>query len=362
MAPKSPPPPVLPQRLSLVAQTVRSLHESIRAGHWRGHLPGERELSRHLQVSRGTLRAALQELQRKGWLVVAQRQRRRIPKQRPAPAGAASATVIGFLSPVPLQAFTLFQIFLLDELRAKLARAGYRLELHTNRECFAARPARVLENLVLRAPAAAWLIMTSTDPVPRWFVRRRLPCLVLGSCAPDIALPSFDLDFRAACRHAGGLLLRKGHRCLALVLPSDGGGASVATEQGLREALAGAPAAQLRVLRHDSTAVGIRIQLDAALCSALPPTAMLVARAGPMLTVVTHLIRCGRRIPQDVAVISRDDESFLHFVAPTIARYAINRADFARRILSAVRQLVETGTLPARAIRLMPKFIAGETV
>jgi DNA-binding GntR family transcriptional regulator len=48
------------------------------AGHWQGHLPGERELCAKLQVSRHTVRAALDELERDGLLEVSDRQRRKI--------------------------------------------------------------------------------------------------------------------------------------------------------------------------------------------------------------------------------------------------------------------------------------------
>jgi DNA-binding GntR family transcriptional regulator len=49
----------LPQRASLVAQTVEVLREAIAAGEWPQWLPGELELTDRLQVSRVTLRAAL---------------------------------------------------------------------------------------------------------------------------------------------------------------------------------------------------------------------------------------------------------------------------------------------------------------
>ena len=76
---------ILPRRLSLVDQTVRSLRDGISSGHWQSHLPGERELCEYLQIGRNTLRAALQELERSGWLEVLHGQRRRII---PQPAGA----------------------------------------------------------------------------------------------------------------------------------------------------------------------------------------------------------------------------------------------------------------------------------
>jgi DNA-binding LacI/PurR family transcriptional regulator len=87
-----------------------------------------------------------------------------------------------------------------------------------------------------------------------------------------------------------------------------------------------------------------------------------VARAYHVLTVMMHLMRRGRRIPQDVAVVSRDSERFLQETSPPVAHYATNPMQIARRISTAMRQLAETGSLPAHAIRLMPAFIPGETV
>jgi LacI family transcriptional regulator len=75
-----------------------------------------------------------------------------------------------------------------------------------------------------------------------------------------------------------------------------------------------------------------------------------------------HLMRCGRRIPEDVAVIARDDDTYLQAASPPLARYAVNSVALARRVALAVRQLAETGALPARAIRLMPAFVPGGSV
>jgi len=356
------PPPLLPQRLSLVTQTVQSLREAIRAGHWRTHLPGERELCAHLQVSRPTLRVALEELQRSGWLVVSHRQRRRI-RARPAVRRRAQKKEIAMLSACPLLETPPPMMFVMDVLRDKLAEAGYATKFYVNRACFSAQPVRALDTLVRQNPSAVWLVFGSKEPMQRWFIRQQLPCVVAGSCAPTVALPSVDVDFRATCRHAGGVLLRKGHRRLALVLPQDAYGGDVMSEEGLREALASMHGvAQLRVLRHDGTAAHLCSLLDEALRSPKPPTAFLVARAPHVLAVMMHLLRRGKRIPQDVAVISRDNDPFLESTAPLVARYAINQAQFARRLSMAARQLAETGSLPAHAVRLMPKFLPGETV
>ena len=95
--------PLLPQRVSLVGQTVAAVREGIATGEWTGHLPGELELCERLQVSRVTLRSALRQLTREGLVRARQGSRREIiaggKKRRPA----ATPRVV-LLSPVPAQA------------------------------------------------------------------------------------------------------------------------------------------------------------------------------------------------------------------------------------------------------------------
>jgi DNA-binding LacI/PurR family transcriptional regulator len=353
--------PRLPQRISLVALTAQSLRESMQAGHWQGHLPGERELCARLQVSRHTLRAALQELEREGSLEVTERQRRRIKGTTQAKK-AAHAHVIALISPRPLLEMSPSTVVMVDDLRDQLSRVGFNFEVHVSTSCFSAKPARALDALTTRSPAAAWLLFGSREPVQSWFIRQRLPCLVVGSCAPDISLPSIDADYRALCRHAGGMLSGKGHRHIVFIRPAGDYGGDMQSEQGLREALGGSHAPSLQVIAHDGTAAHLCALLDKELRSARPPTACVVARAVHVLTVLMFLQQRGKRIPQDIAVISRDDETFLQHTVPVTTRYAANTGQFARSVCKAARQLAETGSLPPKAMRLMPRLIRGETL
>jgi DNA-binding LacI/PurR family transcriptional regulator len=349
-----------PRRFALADLTAQSLRAALRAGQWQGFLPGERELSARLQVSRSTLRAALEELQREGLLEVDARQRRRI-RLRQEEAPAAHSRVIAVLSARPLLEMTTASVVMVDELREKLAQAGFRLVIHVQPSCFSAQPARALEALTERVPAAAWLLFGSLEPMQRWFVRRALPCLVVGSCVDGMDLPSVDADHRATCRHAGLLLRRKGHRQIALVRPEGDYGGDLDSECGLREAFTGTGAPALRVLRHNGSAAHLVARLDAVLKGPNAPTAFVVARAVHALTVVMHLQRLGKRLPQEVMVISRDDESFLQHAVPRITRYSTQPEVFARRVSQAVRRIAEGGALPRRALRLMPAWIPGET-
>lgn len=361
MSPPSPTGPKPPQRTSLVSLTAQSLRDSMESGHWQGHLPGERELCARLQVSRHTLRAALNELQRDGWLEVAERQRRRI-KTTPTTQQAAHSRVIAILSSRPLLAMSPSSVVMVDELRDQLSRAGFSLEIHVSAACFSTKPARALELLVTRSPAAVWILFGSLEPMQSWFTQRQLSCLVVGSCAPGITLPSFDADYRAGCRHAGAMMRRKGHRHIAFVRPDSNFGGDVESERGLVEGLQADDAPPLQVLRHNGTSEHLCTVLDKALRSPNPPTAWMVARAVHVVTVMMFLMKRGKRIPQDMAILSRDDEAFLQHTVPPVTRYAANPAQFARSVSRAARKLAETGSLPLKAVRLMPQLVRGETL
>lgn len=352
----------LPQRVSLISQTAASIRAHLRAGHWAERLPAERPLCRHLQVSRPTLRAALRELEREGIIGLTGRTRRLIGPRRGHTPPRSSSRLVTLLAPLPLQSMPPATLFMLDTLRDHLAGVGHAVQFLVDPACFSPKPARALEKLVQNNPATIWVAWGSKEPMQRWFLGRHLPLLVIGSCGPGIPLPSVDVDFRATCRHAGDVLLRRGHTRLALVLQEDAYDGDVESARGFREAVDRHAGAQSRLLRHDGTAAHLCALLDKVLQAPGAPTGYLVVRAAHALTVAMHLMRRQRRLPQDAAVLSRDDEAYLQHTSPSLSRYAINIDQFARKVCNAVCELAATRTLPAHAFRLMPKFIAGETV
>ncbi|MBE7495471.1 MAG: substrate-binding domain-containing protein [Verrucomicrobiaceae bacterium] len=354
--------PRLPQRHSLVTETIESLREGIEKGHWQGFLPGERELCESLQVSRRTLRAALAELQGQGWIEVSGRQRRRITKASGPVRKSRGPKVIGVLTSASFLTMPPPVAYVMDTLRSRLTAAGYEVRIHVQPACYSSSPARALEKFFAEHPATAWLVLSAQVPMQRWLAERRLPCFLMGSSAPGIALPSLDTDFHAACHHAGSLLWRKGHRRIALVLPKGMYGGDIASEEGLCDALRNLPGVQLRVLRHDTTTAHLCALLDQVIRGPEAPTAYLVARAAHVVTVMMHLMRRGKRIPQDVAVLSRDNDPVLDATSPLVGRYGVQAKQLASRIVLAIRQLAEGGLSSTGSVRLMPAYIAGESV
>ena len=117
-----------PQRQTLTKQTVDALREGMDSGIWKNALPGERELCRRFQVSRPTLRAALEIVQREGLIAVQQGKRSAILKRR-RPRLRAIRECVALISKVPLYSMSRNRIFLIDDMHRVLQEQVLRLEI-----------------------------------------------------------------------------------------------------------------------------------------------------------------------------------------------------------------------------------------
>ncbi|WP_395751903.1 substrate-binding domain-containing protein [Prosthecobacter sp.] len=351
----------VPPRPSLITHSADFLREALRSGEWEGALPSERTLCTRMRISRPTLRAVLTQLESEGVIGAVVNKRRQILAVSQAGGRPATSRMIALLTPVPQQAMPPFVLFWMDALRELLAEAGYPMEVHVSPHCFSTKPAGGLKKLTQRVPAAAWVMFRSTPVMQRWFSEQKLPAIVAGSCAEDVELPSVDLDYRATCRHAATMLMQKGHRRIALLLPDLAHGGDAVSAMGFREAFATSDA-QPCVLPHHETAEQVIESLNEALKRKPAPTAFVVARSIHTLTVVTHLLRLGHKLPRDFAVVSRDDDAFLDHVVPKVTRYSADAAKFAKRLARLVLELAQTGHTSTKPVRLMPDLHRGETV
>ncbi len=352
----------LPQRVSLVTQTINLLKESIQADLWTGQLPGEHELCESLCVSRVTLRKALDELQREGWLRSRQGRRREIALRGRYPATVSRQVVL--LTPVALQNLTPFTIYWMDSLREHLNKAGYHLEIRVGQAAFGAQLERSLAQLQVQLRPAGWVIYRSNEQMQQWFSERNLPCVITGSRHANIGLPSVDVDYRAICRHAVGQFLGRKHQQLVFLNPESGLAGDLESEQGFMAAAKNTSVAgvQASVIRHDGTAEGVCKKIDLLLERPTRFTALLVSRPAHVITAVSHLLCRGLRLPKDVALISRDADAFLDNLVPTVARYAAGPVVYARKVSRVVLAVVGGSALSSPDIRIMPQFISGHTL
>ncbi len=351
----------LPQKTSLVTQTAEVIREEIEAGRWKKWLPGEHELCSQLHVSRTTVRAALSDLARQQLIKSHQGRRREIILRKvPKPKSKSNRVVL--LMPDPSQGM-LFRAYLIDRLREHLAKEGYLLETHVSRNPFRARSSQALDELATMLNPAGWVLMGSTELLQRWFSDRRLPCVIAGTRYEGVQVSSVDVDYTAVGRHAVGQFVSRGHKQLVLLNPDHGAAGELVTELGFQKAVADLKGRNVEaiVVRHDGTPQNICARIDGLMLRRQRPTAFLVSRARHALTLVSYLRQIGLRVPEDVAIISRDHETFLEDIVPTMARYYNKPSSFAARLSRTVAEMVH-GTHRAVDHKIMPQFIPGETL
>lgn len=354
----------IPQRSSLVAETLRVLREAIAAGRWQDELPGERRLCEEWHISRPTLRAALTALAAEGLVTISQGKPTRVSQPQTGEAGKNTSLpqtlTVGLLSPEPLHAMPPFVLLWVDELRSQLASEGHLLQVHVGRAWSGGKnPARALQTLTTTVPASAWVLYRSTEAMQQWFEQKQIPCVVVGSVFKGLTLPSVDRDHRAVCRHAVGLLAARGHQRLSLMIQEPQFAGDRESEAGFEEGLRAAAGRGVtgHIQRHDGTREGTLKALDRLLSSRQKPQALLIARTSSALTVCTGLLQRGLRIPQDIALICRDDDIFLDETVPQIARYSVTAGIFAKRIFRLVRQPGVKGDT-----KVMPEFVKRESL
>jgi len=355
----------IPHRSSLVAEVTEILRRGIEVGEWKDRLPGELSLCERLKVSRTTIRGALGVLKCEGWIIVSQGRQMQIAQRLPRAAARTSSKVVGLLSIQPTHMLSSFSHFVISELQDYLHGAGYSLEVHADLRFAARHPARSLSQLKMHSRAECWVLLPPTTACANWFADQRTRCLVVGSREWSATFPSVDVDLHAVSRHAVGILLGRGHSCIALIVTKVAGPGQNSIEEGFRQGFpnkSGDDAAKPMVIRVSDVVSEIKTTLASMLASSDRPTALLVARPKHVLTVMSHLAITGVRVPQDVSVICLGHDPYLDNLTPTVAHYSFNWKSFARRVSVLVRELVDSGNLPCREHLVIPQFKPGETL
>ena len=356
-----------PLRIPLAVSIAKAVIHSIREREWQDTLPGERALCERYQVSRPSLRLALAQLEKEGWIRSMPGKVRRICRQLPiarGPAGIAQRRIM-FLSAYPLSQMEPSVVTGIAALRQWMAEAGYFLEVIAAPEFSRERVTKHLEDMVESHPSAGWILYRAPHELQSWFAGRKVPAMIMGTSYPDVPLAYADLDFRAVSRHAAGFLLGKGHHPdrICLLLSGEHLAGIAASKDGFCEAVRATGGKEPRIVTFTDREDLIR-QVARMFGQSLPPTGLIVQRPVYALSVVGFLMaRLNRMLPRDVSLIALDDDPSLRYAFPEVARYTKNIEQITRKIWKVLIQVIQ-GSLPetGRATLFMPDWVPGETV
>jgi len=349
---------------SLPAAVTQTMVRALEAGRWIGDLPGERKLCDLLQVSRVTLRPALQELERLGWVRTEPGQRRKIVKRAKIDQVPTSGQRVVLILPVPLQSIEAFTLLSLDHLRELLVRRSILLETETRPRCYGRYPDRALERLCRESRADVWLLWRSTKKMQDWFRRAGHKHVVIGTAFIRHSTAAVDLDHVATARHAAAVFGRMGHRRIAVVVCDS---KLAGDHRSLEGFCAGAEeyeggALQADLLKHDGTPESIIHCVDRILQFNPRPTGIFSAGGRQTVAIMTRLLQLGVRIPSEMSVISRDDDPVLDFVTPAPARYFRPPIKLARAVLRQIERQLSVSSQDQGPSFIFPEFLPKATL
>jgi DNA-binding LacI/PurR family transcriptional regulator len=350
--------------ISLPSQVAETLRDQICSRTWNEWLPSERALAESLQVSRKTLRKAMAQLRREGAVEAVRGLGNRIIDKGRGDSGHPVEAVVVLLTPDPVEQMRPYTSLWIGHLKSLLIEHGFRLRMVNSRKYFSRRPSAALKKLTLSQPAACWLLANSNEATQRWFCDTNLPCVVAGSCHPGIDLPNVDLDHYALCRHAAGVLLGAGHRRIAMLNAHAHRAGDLESETGFMAGVRESPHTDAipLVIHHDHTTESLSRALQRLLKMPHTPSAILVSNGASYLTIISLLAQCQLRVPDDVSVVSRDDEPFLRFLVPRPTYYAANPHTFAKHLFKPVLKLLSGTTPLPRSTRIIPTYVKGASL
>lgn len=350
-------------RVSLATSTRQRLREEIQMGRWGDTLPSERKLAELLQVSRPTLRVALQELEEEGLLEKLKRSRRvQLQTVQGVKTTERSGRIV-LLSPVRMEHLQPHVLLWLSQLSDILAGRDQLFDLEVRPACYSKKPENALRSLVQEMPADCWLLINSTKPMQQWFSKGHVRHLVIGAAFDEVNVSSICVDQRSVCRHVIGQFVRRGHRHLAMITHH----AQFAGDTEIRAAFkefcgATQEPVRLTILEHNGERPGVSKAVDRLLAMRERPTALFSLGVQQTTAVFSRLLEKGIRIPEDMSLICRDDHSILDYFSPTLARYRSDPRRHGLQIARAIRAILTHNPDFRITLRVLPEFLAGRTL
>jgi len=350
----------VPKRSSLVSQTASLVEQGMRNGRWKHDLPGQHTLCREFRVSRRTLRAALSLLARRDIISISQGRTTqiRIEASKAAPSQLTTAVV---LLPGPLWRLRPSVARWVSELTLRLSDARIEVVLSEGGRYFLRHPAPHLEKLVSTHRNALWVLFASTRAMQEWFAERMLPTILVGPAFSGLSLPSFSYDHAAIAQHAATKLATAGHVSTAIFLQHTGSAADTNTCDSFAAARPSGTPPPI-VLEHDGSVSGIESQLRRFAALRRRPTGLFITKSLAVPTAFTLLPQLGLLIPRDVSIICREDDAFLEYLVPTVARYGSDSSAMAQKLAVALVKLADGELLKPATDALMPRFIPGKSI
>ncbi|MGW7270062.1 LacI family DNA-binding transcriptional regulator [Streptomyces sp. NPDC054864] len=182
----------------------------------------------------------------------------------------------------------------------------------------------------------------ASDPLPRLLAETGLPAVLAGRPAETVPLPYVEVDQRVGARMAVDRLVAGGRRAIGTIAGPQDMPAAQERLEGFREALAAHGVTGAPWVEADFTRVGGAEAMRRLLSRHPDLDGVFVASDLMAQGALQTLLRAGRVLPRDVAVVGFDDSEAARSCEPalTTVRQPVEEmaAEMARLLLSRIKQ------------------------
>jgi DNA-binding LacI/PurR family transcriptional regulator len=300
--------------LSVAEQLVAHIRQSISSGELSGNMPGIRKMANTLGVSSNTVVAAIEQLEREGFLQPqghGRRSRIVLPNHFPRPAFRVTL--------LPYERADTHLDYILDIQRG-LKEEGHDIHIADKSLVDMRMDLSRISRLVSRTETDAWVVLSAPQDVLQCFVDLSLPTFALFGRFRKLPIAGIGLDKVPAFRAAVRRLAELGHRRIVLLQPKHNRHPEPAllVRESMEEMEAqGIETGPYNIPDWEQSPTGLRKRLDS-LFTVSPPTAIILDRPNELIGAQHYLARRGILAPQDISLVADYDPSF-DWLEPSIS-------------------------------------------
>lgn len=344
--------------LTAAEQVAAHLREELRRGRWKDLMPGGDRLVKELGVGRDTIKEALKQLEREGFLESQGRRRQRRIVMTPTPERTKPLRV-KILHYEDADRHAQCDLRILAELQNK----GYAAN-------FARRSLRELgmevgrvSNFVAKTPADAWILEAGSREIMEWFSLYHVPAMALFGSFTGLSLAGVGLRKTPAMRSALRRLVDLGHRRIVLLTREERHKPQPALLERnylLELAALGVKSGSYNLPDWEESPQGLQRCLDG-LFAYTPPTAILIEDLQLFIPVEQYLARRKIVVPGQVSLIVNDSHPLFDWSKPMIAQVSGDYQKVVKRVCRWVESVAK-GKEDHRQTFVEAEFIEGGTI
>ena len=344
------------QRLTATEQLTAHLRAELLRGRWVGTMAGVQRLAAEFSVNCKTAETTLQALENEGLLVGQGPGRRRkiVLPEGHAPLALRVAILCYEQSDQT-------QDYFIDS-KSKLEAAGHTVFYAPSNLTEIKMDVQRLARMVKKTEADAWVVTAGTREVLQWFMQQKIPTFALFGRQHKLDIAGIGPNKIPAFVKATRRLIDLGHQRIvyldSLYKVSEPGTPGAAFVDAL--SAGGIAAGSYNLPGWEGGIEGLYAYLDSSF-QRTPPTAIIAGSSSNYFATLHFLLNQGIRVPQDLSLVSVDDDPHFGQCRPSVAHIRWSRRPVAQRIVRWVNNISQ-GKEDTRKTLIKAEFIEAGTM